>query len=178
MKISTTGTALALLSICALGAQVHAKPGKMMSMSVSQVDREYIIKDAQGSIADSANGELAASKAQSNALHRYGIELIADHARLNQILMTLARQKGVEVPVTMTDTQTTDIKELSGQSGRDFDKAMIAQFIKTNAEDARDARKELTITKDPQVRRAVAAFAQTETKHLLQARSLQNQIGK
>jgi len=178
MKISTTGAALALLSVCALSAQVHAKPRKMMSMSFSQVDRDYIIKDAQGSISDSANGELAASRAQSNALHRYGVQLIGDHARLNQILMTLARQKGVQVPVTMTDSQTSDIKELSGQSGRDFDKAIIAQFIKTNADDARDGRQELYTTRDPQVRRAVEEFVRTEEKHLREARALQNQIGR
>ena len=178
MKISTTGAALALLSVCALSAQVHAKPGKMMSMSVSQVDREYIIKDAQGSLSDSANAALAASRAQSNALHRYGVQLIADHARLNQILMTLARQKGVEVPVTLNDSQTTDIKELSGQSGRDFDKAIIAQFVKTNGDDVRDGRKELSVTRDPQVRRAVTQFVRTEEKHLREARALQNQIGK
>jgi len=178
MKISTSGAALALLSVCALSAQVHAKPSKMMAMSVSQVDREYIIKDAQGSISDEANAELATSKAQSNALHRYGFRLIADHARLNQILMTLARQKGVEVPVTLNDTQTTDIKELSGQSGSDFDKAMIAQFVKTNADDVRDGRKELSVTNDPQVRRAVIQFVRTEEKHLREARALQNQIGR
>jgi len=176
MKISILGAALALLSVSALSVQ--AKPRKMMSMNVSQVDREYLIKDAQGSTYDLATAELAAQGAQSNALHRYGIQLIGDHARLNQILLTLARQKGVTVPVVLNDTQRSDIQEFSAKSGLDFDRAIIAEFVKTNAEDVRDGRKELAATTDPAVRRAVTHFVRTEEKHLREARALQNQIGR
>lgn len=174
--------AVVLLALGSVGVQSQAKPApsKMMMMTtpISQVDREYLTKDAQGSVYDQSTAELAAQKAGSNALHRYAIQLIGDHARLNQILLTLARQKGMTVPITLAEEDKSKLENFTGMSGSAFDKAIIAEFVRTNADDVRNGRKELSVTRDPQVRRAVAEFVRTEEKHLREARALQNQIGR
>lgn len=181
MKLSNTA-ALALLAVCASGVQSQAKPAKskmmMMATPIASVDREYLTKDAQGSVYDQSTAELAAQKAQSNALHRYAIQLIGDHARLNQELLTLARQKGITIPVTLADEDKSKLEQFSAMNGSAFDRAIIAEFVRTNADDVRDGRKELSATRDPQVRRAVTDFVRTEEKHLREARALQNQIGR
>jgi predicted outer membrane protein len=154
------------------------KATTMMTMPISQVDREYLTKDAQGSVYDQSTANLAAQKARSSALHGYAIQLIGDHARLNQVLLTLARTKGITVPVTLADEDKSKLDNFSGMSGQAFDRAIIAEFVKINGDDVRDGRKELSLTRDPQVRRAVTEFVRTEEKHLRQARALQNQLAR
>ncbi len=180
MKSQFCGAAFALLALSSFGLKSEAKSRAktMAPMPIAQVDREYLTKDAQGSVYDQSTAELAAQKAQSNALHSYAIELIGDHARLNQQLLTLARQKNITVPVTLADEDKTKLDNFSGLSGQAFDRAIIAEFVRINGDDVRDGRKELSATRDPQVKRAVTEFVRTEEKHLRRARALQNQIGR
>lgn len=173
MKILFSAAALGL--VCSLVAPIQAKP--MMKMAISDADKKFLTENAQGSVYDAATAEMAAQKATSPALHSYGIQLIGDHARLNQILMTLARQKKVTLPVTLADEDKTNLEKFSGLSGSAFDRAIVAEFVKINAKDVSDGRKEISITKDPQIKSAVSEFVRTEEKHLSSARALQKKLG-
>lgn len=159
---------------CALALQVQAAP---KTNTFSDADKKFLTEDAQGSVYDFATAEMAVQKATSPALHDYGIMLIGDHARLNQILFTLARQKRIELPVTLANKDKTSLEKFAGMSGPAFDRAIIAEFVKTNGKDVQDARKELGATKDPQVKKAVTTFLLTEEKHLRAAKALQKELG-
>ena len=188
MKLQLSRIVLALLCLSAFSLHSEARPRHHYRRSrtrrtrpvavkpISRVDSEYLTKDAQGSVYDQATAELAAQKATSYDLHAYGIQLIGDHARLNQAWLTLARQKGLTLPVTLADADKSKLDGFTAMSGSAFDRAIIAEFVRTNGEDVRDGRKELSATRDPQVRRAVADFVATESKHLRQAQALQRQL--
>lgn len=145
----------------------------MMGGTFSQSDKKFLTDDAQGSIYDFTLAELAAGRASSSALHSYGLQLIADHARLNQRLLSLGRAKGVALPVLISDEDKSKIQTMQGRSGRDLDRALVAEFVKINAQDVIDGRKELATTRDAATRSAVSEFVRTEQKHLNEARRLQ-----
>ena len=162
---------LCALALTTLTASSYAKP-KKVAATFTDADKKFLMDDAQGSIFDFSLAQLAAGRAKSPALHRYGLELIADHARLNARLLTLGRAKGLALPVLISDDDKLKIVGLQQKSGGDLDRALIAQFVETNAKDAEDGRKELLTTHDPATRSAVSEFVLTERKHLAQARQL------
>ncbi len=164
---------LCAVALSTVATTSHAKPKKMAGM-FSDADRKYLVDNAQGSIYDFSLAQLAAGRASSPALHRYGLELIADHARLNARLLTLGRAKGVELPVLLSDEDKAKIEGLQSKTGKDLDKALIQQFVEINAKDVEDARKEVSTSRDPATNRTVTQFMLTEQKHLAQARKLQH----
>lgn len=170
-----------VLAACALlGAftSVQAKPkAKMMAATFSESDKKFLTDDAQGSVYDFSLAQLAANRATSPELHRYGLQLISDHARLNQRLLTLGRTKGIALPITLSDEDKTKLDGLMTKTGSALDRALIAQFVEVNAQDVEDGQKELATTKDAATRRAVTEFVRTEKKHLREAQKMQNSFG-
>jgi hypothetical protein len=75
--------------------------------------------------------------------------------------------------VLISDEDKSKIQTMQGRSGRDLDRALIAEFVKVNAQDVIDGRKELATTRDAATRNAVSEFVRTEQKHLNEARRLQ-----
>lgn len=173
MKLSQTFLPLcfsALLLSNALGA--HAMPMKSM-MKTSPTDAKYLQDNAQGSTYDYATAQLAVQKATDPALYRYGLMLLDDHARLNKMLGELAHQRHLSLPLIMEDKDQQSLQGLMTKNGAAFDKAIVAEFVKINATDVRDGLKELSVTKDPQVKRIVTEFVRIEKRHLSGARALQ-----
>ncbi len=104
---------------------------------------------------------------------RYGLQLIGDHARLNQRLLTLGRAKGVALPVTLSNEDKSKVETMQRRTGRALDRALLAEFVRINAQDVTNRRKELATTRDAATRRAVTEFVRTEQNHLSEARQLQ-----
>ena len=177
MKISLVSRPAVLLTL-ALSATLGVRHANAQSMTTTPADAQYLQKNAQGSVYDYATAQLAVQKATDPALYRYGLMLLDDHARLNKMLSQLAHQRHLSLPLIMEDKDTQSLKKLMGESGNGFDKAIVAEFVRTNGDDVRDGLKELSTTKDPQVRRVVSEFVRIEKKHLSNARALQTKMGK
>lgn len=143
-----------------------------MSAPVSATDRQYLIQNAQGSIADYANGQAALNRAQSPAIRQLGIWLLQDHNRLNIELLGLAQRKGVALPLTISDSDKAKLTALTARTGADFDRAWLAEAIQTNTQDIKDAQKELGTTTDPEVQLVVSDFLSTEYGHLSAAQTI------
>ena len=139
-------------------------------------DQQYLTKNAQGSVADYATAATALQKAQNKDVRGYAGEVYNDHNKLDMQLLDLAHAKNVTLPVTLSDTDAATLTTLTSLSGTDFDRAYVQQEIKTNGQDVTDARQELTTTTDPDVRKFVTAFLNTEQKHLDQAQALMNKM--
>ncbi len=101
------------------------------------------------------------------------MQLIGDHARLNQRLLTLGRAKGVALPVTLSNEDKSKVETMQRRTGRALDRALLAEFVRINAQDVTNRRKELATTRDAATRRAVTEFVRTEQNHLSEARQLQ-----
>ena len=139
---------------------------------LTQTDQQFLTTSAQGSIADYANGSAAVNRAQSPAVRQLGIWIMEDHDRLNIMLFALAGVHGVNLPLTMTAKDQSDLNALTAKQGADFDHAWLQQAIKTNKQDVSDAQKELDVTTDPEVKPLVKAYLATETSHMIAAQSI------
>ena len=163
--------ALALASICATSGM--AKPTQKAPIPLTDSDKDFLTQDAHGSVYDLSLAQLAAGRATEPTLQSYGVELINDHARLNSSLLTLGRNKGLILSITLSEEDKTRLDGLQVQSGSDLDNALIAEFVRVNGEDVQDGKTELSATHDSAVKRAVTEYVKTEEKHLLSAQKLQ-----
>jgi len=166
-----------LLALCAAGA-LSAAASAFGASPVSGVDRAYLTKDAEGSVYDQATAETAVQQATSPAIYKYAVMLVNDHNQLNLALLQMAHARGIALPITMLASDTPHLLRLTRLHGAAFDRAYIQEAIRINAEDVKDAQKEASATKDPQVKTLVTRFLATEQKHLQAAQDIKAQMSK
>ncbi len=150
----------------------------MAATPVNDTDKQFLTQAAQGSVADYANGAAAVNRAQSPAVRQLGIWIMEDHDRLNIAMFALGGSRGVNLPLTMTAQDQSDLTTLTGKQGAEFDQAWLQQAIKTNKQDISDAQKEMKTLTDPEIKPLVAAYLSTEYGHLAAAQTIMATMGK
>ena len=165
----TLSTLTVLSAVLALSAPAFAQG---TPPPTTATDRQFLIQSAQGSIADYANGAAAVNRAQNPAVRQLGIWMMEDHDRLNIGLFALSGVRGINLPLTMSASDQSDLTTLTGKQGADFDRAWLQQAIKTNRQDISDAQKELSASTDPEILPMVRAYLSTETGHMIAAQSI------
>ena len=167
-KNTLTKTLTALGALLAFSAPAFAQG----TPTTTATDRQFLIQTAQGSIADYANGAAAVNRASNPAVRQLGVWLMEDHDRLNISLFALSGVRGINLPLTLSATEQTDLTSLTGKTGDAFDRAWLQQAIKTNKQDISDAQKELSASTDPEILPMVRAYLSTEYGHLAAAQSI------
>ena len=164
MKTLTTLTALGALLTLVTPAFAQAPP------PTTPGDKQFLVQTAQGSIADYANGAAAVNRATNPAVRQLGVWQMGDHDRLNISIFALSAVRGVNLPLTMTAAESSDLTTLTAKQGMAFDRAWLQQAIKTNKQDIQDAQKEAAATTDPEIQPLVRGYLSTEYGHLAAAR--------
>ena len=172
----TMTVAAALLGVGA-GAFAQTTPAMMPpNPSVNTTDQAYLTQNAQGSVSDYATAETGVQKGQNKDVRGYAVQVLKDHSQLNMDVLNLAHDKNMTLPVTISDTDKAKLDTLTAMSGADFDRAFLQEEVQVNGQDVKDARTELAATTDPDVRKFVTKFLDTEQKHLERAQELLNRM--
>ena len=171
-KTKATLAALGALLTFSLPAVAQDTPPAPLTAS----DQQFLTQAAQGSVSDYANGAAAVNRAQSPAVRQLGIWIMEDHDRLNIALFALAGVHHVNLPLTASQQDQSDLSTLTAKSGADFDRAWLQQAIKTNKQDVSDAQKEEAATTDPEVKPLVRAYEATEYSHMVAAQAIMDMM--
>lgn len=139
-------------------------------------DSAFLMKAAQGGMAEVQLGQLAQQKAANRQVKQFGQQMIRDHSKSNPQVMALLRQKGVTPPNDL-DSPYKELRDrLSTLSGNDFDREYMSQMVIDHTDNVKDFQQAAKNAQDPQIR----AFAQqqlpTLQAHLQEARTLENQL--
>ena len=102
--------------------------------AVSDQDRTFIEKATRGNLAEIKVGGLAVERGSSKSVRDFGQRLVDDHTKANEDLRTLAREKGVDVPTSVSPDQKAVYDRLSKLSGREFDQAFMKQMASDHKE--------------------------------------------
>ncbi|MEG3860129.1 DUF4142 domain-containing protein, partial [Microcoleus sp. herbarium12] len=97
--------------------------------SLSSRDSNFVMQAGQTGMLEVQLGRLAVQRGSSSAVKQYGQQMIDEHTRVNQELMQLAMQKGIEVPKQMSGQNKALSDRLSGLSGASFDAAYKQAMI-------------------------------------------------
>lgn len=102
----------------------------VVTAALSQGDEQAFIKEAvQGNLAEVQLGELAAQRAQSADVRKFGETLRTDHQAALLRTTNLAKSLKVEPPTDPTTEERGFYEGLSQLSGSEFDAAFVSHMI-------------------------------------------------
>lgn len=144
--------------------------------SLSSADQHFMMKAAQGGMAEVQLGQLAQSKASSQAVKDFGQRMVDDHSKANDELKSLASQKGVTLPSDLDAKDKQMQNRLSSMSGAGFDKAYMRDMVNDHKKDVAEFQKEANSAQDPDVKAWAAKTLPTLQQHLSMAQSTEQQV--
>lgn len=168
---STTGSSSTTVAQANTGAT--AAPGG--SASVSASDRKFMMEAAGDGMYEVAVGKLAAEKANSPAVKKFGETMVSDHTKANNELKQLASTKGVTLPGELPADKKVELERLSKASGASFDKQFVQTVgLKDHMADIKKFETAARESQDPQLK----AFAQKTLPTLQQHHSTAEKLAK
>ena len=138
--------------------------------SLSDADKTFMTKAAEGGMMEVNLGTLAAAKATGNEVKDFGNRMVTDHGKAGDELKTLAANKGVTLPTQPGDEEKKASNDLSMKKGKDFDKAYMSLMVKDHEKDIAEFEKESKEAQDPDLKNWVTRTLPIIQDHLKMAK--------
>ena len=139
---------------------------KATAGSVSSGDRRFMEKAATGGLAEVQLGQLAAQKATSDEVKKFGQRMVDDHGKANDQLQQLATSKGVNLPTELDRSTQRELDKLSKLSGAEFDREYMKHMVSDHTKDVSEFKSEAKKAKDGDVKQFAASTLPTLEQHL------------
>src|SRR5262245_34960554 len=81
--------------------------------ALSETDRAFMLKAAQGGMTEVELGRLAQDKGASQAVKDYGKTLVADHTAANEKLRSIATDEAVILPSALDSKHQSDVDKFA-----------------------------------------------------------------
>ena len=144
--------------------------------SLSDADKQFVMKAAQGGMAEVSTGQLAAAKATNADVKAFGNRMVTDHGKANDELKQLATNKGLSLPTDTDADHKKKMNDLEKKSGKDFDKSYMADMVKDHEHDVAEFQKESTSAQDPDLKNWVTKTLPTLQDHLKMAKQTASKV--
>jgi putative membrane protein len=147
---------------------------KAPAKSLSNDDRGFIAKAAEGDMAEIAEGRIAQQNGQSPKVKDFGGRMVHDHTSINDNLQRIASNKGVSLPDKLDSSGEKGIDKLQGLSGTKFDKAYSKQQVSDHKKAIKAFEKEAKSGSDSDLKTFARDTVPTLKEHLKLAQSAQS----
>jgi putative membrane protein len=141
-------------------------------------DNTFVMKAAEGGMAEVKLGTLAKEKASDPAVKSFGQQMVDDHSKANDELKTVASSKGITLPTDVSAKDKAEYDRLSKLSGAEFDKAYMRLMVSDHRTDVNEFQKESQHGTDSDVKAFAAKTLPTLQHHLQMAESTNAQVMK
>jgi len=141
--------------------------------NISKGDMRSMQKMAQADMAEIAAGKVAAEKASSAEVKKYGQHMVDEHSKMLEEGNKLAQAKGMKPPAGPDKKHQDALKKLQGLSGEDFDRQYMQQMVKDHKDALKLAEKAAKDAKDPDLKAHAEKGAPHIKEHLAEAQKLQ-----
>jgi putative membrane protein len=98
-------------------------------ITTDEESTKFLVKAADGGMAEVQLGELAQQKAANAKVKDFGAMMVHDHSMANDQVKTLAAQRNVTLPDSVSDEHKKTMNNLMKKTGRDFDKAYMSAMV-------------------------------------------------
>jgi putative membrane protein len=139
-------------------------------------DNDFMMKAAQGGMAEVELGRLAATKATNAEVKKFAQKMIEDHSNANTELKALATKKGVTLPADVGSEHKALMDKLKNLSGADFDKAYVSAMVDDHKKDVSEFEKESTGGTDADTKAFAAKTLPTLKTHLEMIQGIQSKM--
>jgi putative membrane protein len=148
-------------------------PGADPARANLRVDDKQFLRDAAlEGLAEVALGKLAADKAASDAVKKFGKKVVDDHTTTNGQLKKAAHAESIEIPDSLDTKHQDRIDQLAKLSGAEFDKAYIQDQAEGNEQAAKEFTDEIQGGSNATVMNFAAKNLPTLQEHLSLAKNL------
>lgn len=119
--------AAAVFAVALMGTVPGASAQQQAQMSVE--DRHFLMHAVPAGIAEVEISRIAAEKAQNQQVKQFAQRMVDDHTRVNDQLMQLAQQKGLQPPQQPGAAHQAEMEHLRQLSGEQFDQQYMGGQI-------------------------------------------------
>jgi putative membrane protein len=141
-------------------------------------DTEFAVAAADAGMAEVQLGQLAQTNASSAAVKQFAQSMIDDHTKANEELKTLAQQKNITLPTSLSDKKKKKYDDLAEKRGEDFDKDYIDLMVSDHKDVVDAFEKEADKGKDPDVKTWASGKLAALRHHLEMAQQTQDAVKK
>jgi|GEM_PF-638558 len=139
--------------------------------ATSAADREFVAKAAHSGMEEVALGRLATEQGQSDAVKRFGQQMVDDHTRANEELKAAASKDGIELP-SDAGTKKPGTEKLASLQGAEFDRAYAKQMVQDHEKAVALFRREAQGSGSSNVKAFAQKTLPTLEEHLRMAQQL------
>ena len=167
---------VAALSMFGLLAQ--AQEAGQSANRMAGADSTWARKVAQGGMAEVKLGELAKDHASSEAVKKFGQQMVDDHSKANDELKDIAGKKGITLPSGLDAKDQNTYDRLSKLKGAEFDRAYMADMVKDHRMDIAEFKREAGRGSDAELKAFASKTLPTLEHHLQMAQDAEGQLKK
>ena len=138
----------------------------------SPMDRMFVSKAMQGSLAEVQLGQLTLQKSNNPQVKEFAQRMIDDHTKLNEQMKPVAQQVGVKPPEQISKGDRKTIAKLQGLSGSAYDQAYIKDMVKDHKQDLNEFQMEASSGQDQTVKDAANQGSKVIAQHLQMAQQM------
>jgi putative membrane protein len=138
----------------------------------SPMDRMFVTKAMQGSMAEVQLGQLTLQKTNNEQVKQFAQRMIDDHTKLNEQMKPVAQQLGVTVPDQVSKNDRKTMAKLQSLSGSAYDQAYIKDMVKDHKQDLNQFQMEASSGQDQTVKDAANQGSKVIAGHLQMAQQL------
>jgi putative membrane protein len=144
--------------------------------SLAAADKAFVMKAAQGGMAEVELGRLAADKASSPDVKQFGQRMVDDHGKANDELKSLASGKNITLPTELDAKHKATEQRLSKLSGAAFDKAYMADMVADHNTDVAEFAREAKTAHDADLKSWAAKTLPTLQEHQRMAKDVAGKV--
>lgn len=148
-------------------------PGTSQTIQADEASADFLVKAADMGMAEVELGKLAQEKARNEKVKQFGAMMVNDHTQANNEVKSLASQRNVSLPDSVSNEKKKDRDDLAKKSGADFDKAFMKAMVNDHDATINLFEKASNDVKDPAVKTFVDNTLPKLRSHLDSAKTIQ-----
>jgi putative membrane protein len=138
----------------------------------SPVDRMFVAKAMQGSMAEVQLGQMTLQKSNNPQVKEFAQRMIDDHTKLNEQMKPVAQQLGLTPPDQVSKGDRKTMAKLQALSGSAYDQAYIKDMVKDHKQDLNEFQMEASSGQDQTVKDAASQGSKVIAQHLQMAQQM------
>jgi putative membrane protein len=142
--------------------------------TVDEASSKFLVDAANGGMAEVELGAMAQQKATNQRVKDFGAMMVHDHSAANEQIKSLAAQKNVTLPDSVSNDKRDDANNMNKKTGKNFDKDYMDKMVKDHENDISMFEKAVTNAKDPDVSSWADKTLKTLRMHLDSAKAVRS----
>jgi putative membrane protein len=147
--------------------QVTMSPEQMQSAMQGAVDRLFMLRAAQGNLAEVALGQLALRRSRNEQVRMLAQHLIQEHSTANAALLPVVTRKGVPLPRFIGAMNAATNDQLARLSRDQFDRMFMSAQVEAHENTIALFQQELAMGQDEDARAYATRFLPNIMAHTM-----------